>query len=294
MATARTSGPRHVAECRRIAGRFVASLPPGGDVPAGVTVASVGAFLDAMLADGFSRKSVGNAKAILSSFCSHLRVLGLMTGNPCRDVRCARADEVAAPVLDDTDVVALLASAGEHGLHAEVAVAVFAGLRLSEICRLRWADVDFARRVLLVAESMAGRPRTIPMLAEMADALMFQRGRTGHLAHIFPARKTWRAGWRYVDKPMSAGVLLRRLQPIRQAMPHAFGRLGGRRVGNAWHALRHTFATTLVGRDVNLAKVSAWLGHSDVRQTMRYTRIAKRYDSEIEKLRPLSAAGGGG
>ena len=53
--------------------------------------------------------------------------------------------------------------------------------------------------------------------------------------------------------------------------------------GRGWHLFRHTFATRLVQPGVPVAKVSAWLGHSDIRTGMMSAHLAPGHDEDIEK-----------
>ncbi|MDP9418022.1 MAG: tyrosine-type recombinase/integrase [Actinomycetota bacterium] len=44
-----------------------------------------------------------------------------------------------------------------------------------------------------------------------------------------------------------------------------------------FHDLRHTFATTMIGR-TSIRRVQVWMGHSDLHSTMRYLHYAPRDD----------------
>jgi len=47
-----------------------------------------------------------------------------------------------------------------------------------------------------------------------------------------------------------------------------------------WHDLRHSFASQAVASGVPLNVVQAWLGHSTVAMTMRYSHLAPNASSE--------------
>lgn len=44
------------------------------------------------------------------------------------------------------------------------------------------------------------------------------------------------------------------------------------------HTLRHTFATWLIGRGVNVVRVRELMGHSDLKTTLIYVHLPRRTD----------------
>jgi site-specific recombinase XerD len=48
-----------------------------------------------------------------------------------------------------------------------------------------------------------------------------------------------------------------------------------------WHDLRHSFASQLVAEGVPLRQVQAWLGHSTIHMTMRYSHLAPNSGAEL-------------
>jgi integrase len=56
--------------------------------------------------------------------------------------------------------------------------------------------------------------------------------------------------------------------------------------GVSWHTLRHTFATRLLDRGVDIMTVKELLGHSTVVVTMRYTHT--NLDSKVAAVRKLA------
>lgn len=56
--------------------------------------------------------------------------------------------------------------------------------------------------------------------------------------------------------------------------------------GVTWHTLRHTFASRLVSRGVDIVTVKELLGHSTVTVTMRYAHT--NFDSKQEAVQKLA------
>lgn len=142
-------------------------------------------------------------------------------------------------------------------LHPFVLLAVNTGLRRGEIFNLRWRDVDLDRAFLTVggAGAKSGRTRHVPLNTEAASVLTsWQPEKPAGDAYVFPGDD---------DKPMTS--LKTSWLAIAKAAKLKHFR---------FHDLRHTFASKLVQRGVDLATVRDLLGHSDFSLTLRYAHLA--------------------
>lgn len=274
-----TATPKQVRSNLRHAREFF--LRAGPMDPAKIDAAAVEKYLSLLRSQGKSDKTLLNARGAISRLCSHLVRQKILAANPCAEVKLSKPQETAPTVIPAVDDKAMLAMAKKIGIHAEECCALYAGLRLSEICRLAWADVDFAGKALHVVKSKSKTVRTISLHHRLLSALTEQRRASGHTAWVFPARQTFRGGWRYFHRPVSPKTLGKRLGAI-QAAYGEFRRLAGRRVGRGWHLYRHSFATRLVSSGVDVHQVKRWMGHSDIRMTERYLHVAERYNPQIE------------
>lgn len=143
------------------------------------------------------------------------------------------------------------------------------GLRLGEVCAMKWSDVDFREGVLHVRRTALrvnfggttrlviqtpksdASARTIPLTAKMLSLLAQARGGTAEEAYILtgtPAR------------PMEPRTLQYRFQSFLKA-------LGLRPRG--FHVTRHSFATRCVERGMDAKSLSEILGHSNVKTTLQ-------------------------
>lgn len=136
------------------------------------------------------------------------------------------------------------------------------GIRRGEAFGLEWQDVDFELEQITIrgATSKKNRTRYIPLNAEALDALKRWHKQAGNTRLVF----TGRDGERLDNVRKSwAGVL-------DAADITAF----------RWHDLRHTFASWLVMRGVDLNTVRELLGHGDIKMTLRYAHLAPQHKAD--------------
>ena len=133
-------------------------------------------------------------------------------------------------------------------------IAVFAlntGLRIGEILSLTWESVDLENNLLSVFAHKTNKIRGVPINTGARRVLEYWAlGRKSEF--VFYNHET---GNPFVD--LKAGFEL----ACRKAGIE----------GVTWHTLRHTFASRLVARGVDIVTVQQLLGHSTVTVTMRYT-----------------------
>lgn len=234
------------------------------------------------LAGGRHPKTLETELYALSSFCKFLEAYGLEK-NPCFGIRLARRDARVPLWLNEEECARAIEIADEIGIGSEVRLALATGLRLGELIRLEWADIDIGRRVVLIRKTKSRKPRMVPLSAKALEALEMQRPRTGEFTYVFPARRRRGKSWRYIDKPGSARGWIARFKPIQQAIAK-FRAVGERCTGRAWHLLRHTFASRLAQAGVSLYKIAEWMGHSDIRVTQIYAHLQTQFDPDIERV----------
>lgn len=130
-------------------------------------------------------------------------------------------------------------------LNTLLLTALHTGMRRGEILNLKWQDVDFKRRLIVVQSSKNGEKRSIPMSKALQNVLQYQR-----IKHI------------------SGRVFPVAVRSLRVAYEKALNKAGIEDF--RFHDLRHTFATRLVQRGVDLYRVKELLGHKTVLMTTRY------------------------
>lgn len=147
-------------------------------------------------------------------------------------------------------------------LHPLVALALMTGLRLSELCGLKWKAVDYdTGRIRFVQKGQ--KTRYFPINAELR-AFLSSLPRANSLPHgayvlTYVNQKTAER-----TKYTQGGGIM---EVFRAALAEAD--IDDFR----FHDLRHTFATRLLRKTGNLKLVSRLLGHSEIETTMRYAHV---------------------
>lgn len=178
------------------------------------------------------------------------------------------------------------------------------GLRVSEAVRLSVKDLDFDQGLLIVREAKGDKDRAtvlpqvlIPELKEhlrKVKALHEEDLRLGYgevylpyaLAVKYPnAGRDW--AWQYVFPAKSLSVDPRSGEVrrhhvgdriVQMAMRQAVARAGIPKPASV-HTLRHSFATHLLMRGVNIREVQRLLGHKSVETTMVYLHVIRNLQS---------------
>lgn len=158
---------------------------------------------------------------------------------------------------EEAKLVALLrdmSPVGKRSYYSQVAdlveVLVDTGCRLSEILRLKYRDVNFDTNLISIWINKGDRPRSIPMTARVRGIL-------------FGRRET------YPDKPFTVGI-----HQAERAWNYARKQMGLEDDKEfVLHALRHTCATRLIDKGIDLYTVKEWLGHSTIQVTEKYAHL---------------------
>ena len=168
-------------------------------------------------------------------------------------------------VLSPEEVQRLIAGA-RNLYHRTMLMTLYgAGLRRSELSRLKVSHIDSQRMVLRVEEGKGGRDRDVPLsptlLAALREYWRWMRPQT----YLFPGTRN---GWR-ADRPITT-------KPIWEAV-----RLAARRAGIdkpvTPHTLRHSYATHLLEAGADLRTIQLLLGHADLSLTTVYLHLSQRH-----------------
>lgn len=163
---------------------------------------------------------------------------------------------------------------------------MFAGLRIGELCALRWRDVDLAgdRITIRKAKTDAGTRHIdlLPVLKVELTALRARAADPSPEEFVFPSE----AGTERAQENIRTKVLRKSVDRANQTLVSA-GEVPLPE-GITPHKLRHTFASLLVALGVDPGRVMDQLGHTDPGFTLRVYRHGMHHNPAAkERLHAL-------
>ena len=229
------------------------------------------AFIAAEHRRGLSPKSLQRRLSACRSCYQWLLKHGRVVASPAAGIRAPKAPRKLPQVLDVDEAVQLveLPTDVPLGVRDRAILELFysSGLRLSELCALRWRDLDLADGLVTVL-GKGSKQRSVPVGSHARKALDdWRRESQGQLdAPVFPGR-----GGATIT-PRAVQIRLRQLAQ-RQGL---FKRVHP-------HLLRHSFASHVLESSGDLRGVQELIFFNDTATTEIYTHLdyqhlAKVYD----------------
>ena len=234
----------------------------GNRVAVEVTAEEVNDFIE-QLQEDFSPKLVREVGGLL------LRIVAIAGVGYGEDVTLPKAKQKAVEVFTEPELKqmgqVILRRPDRTGLG--VLLTAYTGLRLGELCGLRWQDVDAGAGLLHIQ-------RTVERIAQVGGktCLAVQPPKTENSERWIPIPKEMLRVLQTAQKQpdsylLTGGALLPDPRTCQYRYKALLERCGVRY--RNFHCLRHSYATRCVERGVDVKSVSELLGHADVRTTLR-------------------------
>jgi integrase/recombinase XerC len=322
----KNSSPHTISNYGKDLGQFVAYLsPPGLEPPAlsAVTHNTIREFVGHLHDHGLQKSSIARKLAALRSFFKYCVREGRLQENPARLVPTPKLPKRIPSVLSAEEMNGFLNQLAEMGPalstggevpkkrarqsenpspnklvklqdeslllrrdRALLELLYAAGLRVSELTGLNFADIDQKERVLRVV-GKGDKERIVPYGTKAQEAL----------EKYWPLREELflqasSSRGRHRDAPHTQAVFLN--YAGRRLTQRSVGRIVKkyvRLVNVNWdlhpHSLRHAFATHLLADGADLRAIQELLGHQSLSTTQKYTHASIRQLMDIyDKAHP--------
>lgn len=184
-------------------------------------------------------------------------------------------------ILDQSEVRRLLLMTPKLRDRLLLSLGYGTGMRAGEVLRLRVKHIDSAQTIIRVEQGKGKKDRLVMLSPDMLAQL----------------REWWTVRPKRWDEGVPVGERL--LFPGRNGKPmavhslntifHASRKAAAIRKAVNLHVLRHSFATHLYDRGVDIRTIQALLGHEKLETTARYSRVATGLITAVES--PLDMLG---
>lgn len=254
-----------------------------------LTVKMLHTFIDKKLSDGLSAKYVSDIVIVFKSMAKYIsRVHGF--SNPLADVILPKVTKKDMQLLSEIQQNQLCRYLMENINNTSLCVllSLYTGLRVGEVCGLKWSDIDFEKSILTVKRTVQRiRPgehrttllidtpksrssqRSIPIPSFLISILQKLRGNND--CYIL-------SGTANVTEPRT---MQNRFKSIlkKADLP-----------STNYHSLRHMLATNCIKAGFDVKTLSEILGHASVETTLnRYVHSSMERKTECMNLLRLAA-----
>jgi integrase len=176
---------------------------------------------------------------------------GYLANNQLQSIKLFKEPPGRIRYLTEDEIDKLINCCSENTKNI-VLFALNTGMRRGEIFNLKWSDVDFKQKCIIVRQSKNNENRVIPMNS-IVVLLLSNLRKKALSVYIFEGK-------------------IGKLTTIKTGFNNAVRRAGIKDL--RFHDLRHTFASRLIMNGVDVRTVQQLLGHKDIRMTMRYSHLS--------------------
>lgn len=178
-------------------------------------------------------------------------------------------------ILSAEEAARLLAMAGDLHVRVLLSIGYGAGLRVSEVVRLKVKHIDSSLGIIRVEQGKGRKDRHVMLSPEMLALLReWWQVRTSKYDQGVPGGERWLFPGRRKGLHLTPRQVSRLFQETVEA--------AGLKKKVTLHALRHSFATHLFDRGTDIRTIQALLGHEKLETTARYTRVATGLITAVE------------
>jgi integrase len=193
--------------------------------------------------------------------------------NPFRKVPKPKTREIVPAFFTESEFWIFLSFVEERDFRELCITALLTGLRQAELLNLRWNDLDFSSKVILIRNTekfttKTRKNRIVPLSDELYRLLKNRKDAIRSECDVVFHNKK---GGQLLENSVS--------QKFKK-----YVRRAGLNENLHFHSLRHSFASALVMSDVSLYAVQKLLGHTTSRTTEIYSHLLpQQLHSEVNK-----------
>jgi integrase/recombinase XerD len=203
------------------------------------------------------RTSRNRSTYIIRSFYNFCHRREYIDRNSSLKLEITPAPEKERVFLSEEEMQALILAVQPHLVKTILTTLFYTGMRISECVNLKLKDVYLKDGIITVRNTKNKRDRQIPIHQKLLPVLneyCIKWRKPSSLPYLFISRNMGRVSPDYVNRILRSTAQ----------------RLGWKKHVTC-HIIRHSFASSLVSRNVSIVNIQKLLGHTDLSTTSVYT-----------------------
>lgn len=201
--------------------------------------------------------TINRAVHVLRSFYNYLIKRQLFDKNIAVMLEPIKLQQKERGFLSEDEFKSLISQVNNKLAYIVIVTLYYTGLRISECLNLTLPDVDLRNNVIHVVAGKGNKDRIVPINSKLHIEL------SNYLNHIrpdieskrvFASAKSGKVSREFINKELKQATLSADISK-----------------NITCHILRHSFATNLVSKNVNIVHIQRLLGHSSLSVTAIYT-----------------------
>jgi Site-specific recombinase XerD len=222
-----------------------------------ITLQDLEGYLLMLKLKGHAPSSRSRVVYIIRAFYSFCYKKDYISNNVSLKLEAIPVPEKERTYLSETEMNRIVTAVQSPLIKLLLNTLYHTGMRISECLNLKVQDVDLVEEVITVRNTKGKKDRQIPihedLLAEFRDYMAIWR--KGNLnPFFFSLNNTFKVSPDYVNKILHQTTIALNMNK------HV-----------TCHILRHSFASSLVSKNVNIVSIQKLLGHRDLSTTSVYT-----------------------
>ena len=210
---------------------------------------------------GISNRSLDKIRDVLNSFFKWAAAEGRLECNPCAAIKPIKYTAKPKEALTQLELEYIRRACGDIRDKVIVELLYSTGCRVSELCGMKRADVDWDKRTVQVL-GKGSKYRTCYLNAKAFVTLRDYLNRRSDVdEHLIVS-----------DRKPHEGLTRYAVEHVVSEISNRAYRLTGKRITP--HIFRHTTATTALQNGMPVQNVSKMLGHERIETTMIYAEVS--------------------
>jgi len=201
-----------------------------------------------------AKATVNRELALLKVVFSKAVLWGKARENPVKKVKLFRENNRRERFLTEEEAQKILDAATIPVKHF-ITIGLNTGMRKGEILGLRWKDISYEQNIIILKDDKSGSGRKIPINSFLRKTLK-EIPRIDE-SYVFPGLKCGKP-LGDIREPFRAAVEASKIKNSEAVIPHT---------------LRHTYASWLAMKGIDLFTIQYLMGHKTITMTQRYSHL---------------------